>query len=117
MYSISFATQKANTASAVLECYASESYRKVTPAVFEISFKYKYSSGSDDVVMWDIVRESVSFELGRIFTTSLNNLSYSLFRNAVKNNAAASWTTNFKVNRKVLEKLIESIQGTMDSLD
>jgi len=116
MYSISFATQKANMASAVLECYASESYRKVTPAVFEISFKYKYSSGSDDVVMWDIVRESVSFELGRIFTTSLNNLSYSLFRNAVINNAAASWTTNFKVNRRVLEKLIENIQGTMDSL-
>ncbi|MGI6167808.1 MAG: hypothetical protein ACOYIA_06725 [Eubacteriales bacterium] len=117
MYSISFATQKANIASAVLECDASESYRKVTPAIFEISFKYKYSSGSDDVVMWDLIRESVSFELGRIFTTSLNNLSYKLFRDAAVNNAAASWTTNFQVNRRVLERMIDTIQNTINSLE
>ncbi|NLW74458.1 MAG: hypothetical protein GX057_06175 [Clostridiales bacterium] len=117
MYSISSVTKKANIASAVLECYASESYRRVTPAVFETSFKYKYSSGSDDVVMWDIIRESVSFELGRIFTTSLNNLSYSLFRNAVVNNSAASWPSQFKANRKVIEKLIDAIQDTISSLE
>ncbi len=116
MYSISLATKNSNEAAAVLECYASESYRNVTPAVFETSFKYKYSSGNEDVVMWDIIRSTVSFELGRIFSTSLQNLSYSIFRNAVKNNTASSWTSQFKTYSKVINKCISDIQNTISSL-
>lgn len=117
IYSISSATSKANEAAAVLECDASESYRRVTPAIFETSFKYKYSSGNDDVAMWDLVRGNISFDIGRIFTTSMDNQTYKLFRNTLRDNAAASWSTQFKMYNKVLSKYVDNIQSTIDALD
>lgn len=117
MYSISSATSKATEAAAVLECDGFESYSKVTPAIFETSFKYKYSSGSDDVVMWDLVRENISFDLGRIFTSSMGNYTYSLFRHAVRDNTASSWASQFKTYKKILDKYVENIQQTIDDLE
>ncbi len=52
---------------AVLECMASESYRQVTPVLFDKCFKYKYATGTADTEIMTIIRDSTIFDLGRAF--------------------------------------------------
>jgi hypothetical protein len=116
MYSLSKATSSnADAATATLECLASEGYRTTTPEIFEKAFKYKYSSGEENIAMWDIIKSSVSFDLGRIFATSMGKLTYSLFRNALTNNQASSWFSTFAANEKALNAYLKTIMQSFES--
>ncbi len=115
MYSLSKAASDKSAAAATIECLASEGYRTTTPAIFEQAFKYKYSTGEENIVMWDIIKNSVSFDLGRIFTTSMNKLTYSLFRNALTNNQADKWFSTFAQNEKALNTYLEAIMKSFES--
>ena len=117
IYSVSIALsdEKANMAGAVLECMASESYRQVTPAVFETAMKLKYSTGEDDARMYDLIRETIQIDLGRIFTTPLKNISYSPFRSAC-NNGSTNWSSIIKAEGKVMGKLLDQIVTSLDTL-
>ena len=117
IYSVSIALsdEKANMAGAVLECMGSESYRQVTPAVFETAMKLKYSAGEDDSRMYDLVRDTIQFDLGRIFTTPLKNISYSPFRNAC-NNGQTNWVSIIKAEAKVMQKALDGIVTSLDKI-
>ena len=117
IYSVSIALneEQANMAGAVLECMGSESYRQVTPAVFETAMKLKYSAGEDDSRMYDLIRETIQIDLGRIFTTPLKNISYSPFRSAC-NNGNTNWTSIIKAESKVMAKLLDQIVTSLDNL-
>ncbi|MBO7176284.1 MAG: hypothetical protein J6W14_02815, partial [Clostridia bacterium] len=117
IYSVSIALseEKANMAGAVLECMASESYRQVTPAVFETAMKLKYSAGEDDSRMYDLVRDTIQFDLGRIFTTPLRNISYSPFRNACNNGNTHS-VSIIKAEAKVMQKALDQIVTSLDKI-
>ncbi len=93
-------------AAAVMECYASEGYRQVTPAIFEITLKIKYSDDATSAEMYDLIRESLSFDIGRIFSKSLVNQSD--FRNALANNQNA-WASVAKVRQKEMEKKLNNL--------
>ncbi len=64
---------------AFLEYYAYQSYLLVTPAVFELSLKVKYVEDSISGRMYDIVRESLIFDAGRIFNECLANVGGQAF--------------------------------------
>lgn len=117
IYSVSIALseEKANMAGAVLECMGSESYRQVTPAVFETAMKLKYSTGEDDSRMYDLIRETIQIDLGRIFTTPLKNISYSPFRSAC-NSGNTNWTSIIKAESKAMGKLLGQIVSSLDAL-
>lgn len=115
MYSISKMTANGAASAAVLECLASEAYRTTTPEIFEKAFKYKYSSGEENVVMWDIIKNAVSFDLGRIFTSSMGKLTYSLFRNALSKNQADSWFSTFAANESALDGYIKVIMKAFEA--
>lgn len=92
--------------SAYLETYASESYRQVTPELYEVSLKTKYVQESDSAKMYDIIRESLSFDLGRIFSASL--VGQSTFRNVIKDNQT-NWASQSKAIAKQMPKLLEKL--------
>ena len=58
---------------AVLEAFASESYRQVSPAYFEHALKVKYSRDNESAQMYDLVKSSVIFNFAISFTMSLND--------------------------------------------
>lgn len=64
---------------AVIECLASEAYRKTSPALFENNMKFRYTPDNagkgDGARMFDIIRGSISFDLGRIFSNILGVMS------------------------------------------
>ncbi len=96
MYSISSASKNANAAAAVLECLGSEGYRKVTPELFETVMKVKYTTDSTASYMYDLIKSCVYIDLGRIFCTELENVTYKLFRDRLTtgmNNYATQYAT------------------------
>ncbi len=104
LYAIPVGLSDPENVASVLECLASESYRQVTPAVFEISMKTKYSNDEVSSRMFDIARETVSFDLGILYCTSLNNLSYSLFRDSI-----ITGTGNYLVRYKAVKDTLNNL--------
>ena len=88
---------------AVVECMASESYRTVTPALFEESFKYKYSQDDNSAKMFDIARGTVVTDLSRIFSNTLN--AYKSWQKAIV--GSAGWSSTVKSNQRTWEKQLE----------
>ncbi len=113
LYTIPIGLSDPDNIAAVLECMASESYRQVTPAVFEISMKTKYANDDISSRMFDIARETVSFDLGIIYCTPLNNLTFSLFRNAIISKSA-NYLVAYEANKRVLEVALNNLVSTFD---
>ena len=93
-------------AGAIIECMASESYRTVSPALFEVALKFKYSQ--DDVAskMFDIAKSSVVFDLGRILSSSLGNPS-STWQSAITGGGA--WTTTVRAMSRPWNTKLEAL--------
>ncbi len=108
LYSIPLDVKDADLSAAVLECLASESYRRVTPALFETGFKVKYATDNESAAMFDIIRASVVFDFGRVFNDSFGGTTYSLFRNAVSG-GSTDWVSTATRQQKPLGKQIEKL--------
>ena len=106
LYAIPKDSQDPTMASAVMECFASESYRTTTPAVFEITLKLKYAQDDITGQMYDLIRQNVSFDIGRIFSSKL--IGQGLFRNSISGNRN-TWASDVKANLKPLQKKLEQL--------
>ncbi len=113
MYTVSIAAKHTDAAAAALEMLAAEGYQKVTPALFEISMKLKYSSDNEASRMYDIIRSTVSIDIGRIFATELNNFTYSTFRDRCVNNTASQWASAYKMAERKMKSLLTEINTAM----
>ena len=102
LYAISADVADPAMASAFIECFASEGYRKVTPAVFELSLKTRYVDDPISGRMYDIIRANITYDIGRIFSSDL--IGQATFRNAVKN--AAPWGSTAKQAARGLDKAL-----------
>ncbi len=107
LYSISLNCPYKDTCAAVLECLASNAYRLTTPAIFENNMKAKYSTDNINAQMYDIVRESVSFELGRFMNKYLSNITDIFFAALVNNDA--NWGSTAAKYSKVLDKQMQKV--------
>ncbi|MBO7376769.1 MAG: extracellular solute-binding protein, partial [Clostridia bacterium] len=110
LYAVTDSSTQPDAASAVLECLCSEGYRLITPALFELSMKIRYSTDNDASRMFQAIRDNISFDLGRIFTSSLENYPYSTFRAAVKAETSnRSYSTRAKEAESKMKKLSDSL--------
>lgn len=98
-------------ASAVMECFASESYRTTTPAVFEITLKLKYAQNDISGQMYDLIRKNASFDIGRFFAEKL--IGFDLFRVVIASNKS-TWVSDMKMNLKVFEKKLDNLQKAFE---
>jgi ABC-type glycerol-3-phosphate transport system substrate-binding protein len=108
LYGVPIDAREPNMSAAVLECLASESYRTVSPALFETAMKVKYSSDNAASAMYDIIRGSVVFDIGRIFNDSMNALTYGMFRSAVSGRNK-NWISTYTSNEKTLNRLFDGV--------
>ena len=89
---------------AVMECYASESYRILSPALYETTMKYRFTDDAVSSRMFDIVRATVIFDMGRIFASTLST-PCTTWENAVTN--SDSWKVAAKPQSNIWKKNIE----------
>lgn len=114
LYAISAGSNRKEAAAYMLEALASEGYRTVTPALFEVSMKVRYVDDPTAARMFDIVRASVSFDVGRIFTSSLNNYPFNIFRDAVTNND--SFLSSFNRKKVPLNAALKKFNEQFDKI-
>ena len=110
LYGIPQDSQDPDFAGAVLECWASESYRTVTPAVYELSFKYKYSQDDVSAQMFDLARSTVVLDLARIFSNSLG--AYKSWQKAIT--GSAGWASTVKANEKPWNNQLDKLRGIFE---
>ena len=115
-YVLSTASTHSEAAAATLELMAAKSYSNITPALFEEAMKIRYADQSEDSHMFDVIRESVVIDLGRLLSSQLQNLSYKLFRDAVSDNKATGWTSSQTANQKLFNRKITDINKALEKL-
>lgn len=98
--------------SAVMEALASESYRTVSPALFETAFKAKYAQDDKTAQMFDIIRSSAVFDFGRVFNDSMQSMTYSLFRSAVAD-SNTNWVSTYQAKEKSLDAALEKVVNAL----
>ncbi len=104
LYGIPLDARDPDLSSAVMEAMAYEGWKTVTPAVFETAMKLKYTHDTDSIRMLDIIRDSISFDFGRVFNSMLNSLTYTLFRGAAT--GTGNWSSALASSLKMLDKML-----------
>ena len=91
---------------AVIEALASYGYRLTTPALFETNMKYRYTTESkgDSIRMFDIIHDTIDFDLGRIFSNDLNYMSEIPSRCAANN---TSWAASMDRTKRDLDSRLK----------
>lgn len=97
--------------SVILEALCAESYRKVTPAYFDVALKNRYSRDETTAEMMDLIVDSVLINFESLYNESINNIWFVL-RTLIpqqSNNFASYWASREKVTKKTIEKAVEKI--------
>lgn len=110
LYAIPADIENPKMASAFIECFASEGYRQVTPAVFEISLKTRYVADSLSGYMYDIIRSNITYDVGRLFSGSL--IGQSTFRNAIAGGQV--WGTVAKQGSTALKRALKNLNNALN---
>ena len=101
-----------NMAGAVMEAMAAESYRKLTPAYYEIAMKVKYSRDDISSHMLDIIRDGAYLNFASIYNESIGN-PWFVMRLLIdgKNKDFASWIAkNEPTIQQKLDELVEAFK-------
>ncbi|MBO5701031.1 MAG: extracellular solute-binding protein [Clostridia bacterium] len=113
-YAIYTLSEDVNRAAAVLECWASEAYRLTSPALFETTFKLRYSDTSTESQMYDLIRAGITFDIGRLFNSSLGAMSDQWDNCAVE---GGSWAVKSKALNRTLSKQIQTITDSFKAIN
>ena len=98
--------EKLSMLTAVLECWASEGYRKTTPEIFYVNMMVKWSESPKEADMFQYVRNGIVFDLGRIFSDDLSYMSEMPSRAAATN---SSWINAYGAYKNQLNKKMENM--------
>ena len=104
--------------SAALELMCAESYKTVTPELFNEVLKYRYMRDDASGQMLDHLRAGLRMDFATINTLSLNSAGH-WFRNTVnsgKESAAASAASSLKAQTRVWEKALEKFIASYEGL-
>lgn len=109
MYAISANSKNIDCVSATLECLGSESYRLVTPAVFETAMKFKYTDDPVAAEMYDIIRDNISFDIGRLYAGTFSNATANLFRTTALSSPSSYTTAVQRYTKSIFPKAVTQI--------
>ena len=114
LYGVMVDCEEKTMMTAVLECWGSEAYRLTTPALFETNMKYKYSALDTSARMFDILRETSSFDQGRIYSNTLGPYMSEIISSTACD--GGSWATVAKIYKKMLPKQLDAIIKSFQSI-
>lgn len=112
LFSVPIDCQKVDIAGATMEAIAAENYRKVTPTVYDIAMKKKYSRDPESAAMIDLIQASVLINFESIYNESIGNPWFIMrFMMQNKNKDFASyWAKEQGKVEKALEKAVTQIR-------
>ncbi len=109
MYAVNSQSKKLEAAVTTLEAIGSENHRTVTPAVFEVAMKVRYTDDPQTSSMYDTLREGISFDIGRLYAETFKNGTANIFRTTAKSANPSGLLSNIKKNQKIFDNAIKTI--------
>ncbi|MBE6595530.1 MAG: hypothetical protein E7644_07005 [Ruminococcaceae bacterium] len=107
--------EAAQMLSAVLECWASESFRKCTPVIFELNMQLKYSETQDETDMCEYVRAGICFDLGRVLDALGFDGDARFFNAAYYGESwVAAYSSTYESEKIALEKFVQTLDLNLD---
>ena len=119
LYSIFAAKSKAEAdrAGAVLECMASEGHRRIAPVVFNTCLQLRYAKDGDTGKMFDLIREGVAFDIGRVYSRSaLDDITQRDWQRCVIDGNKV-WAAQTATIDAKLQALLDNLQALFDARD
>ncbi len=90
---------------ALLEAWSSLAYRQLQPEYFEVSLKARYSEDDEMAQVYDLLRESLNFDIGETFGALLGTPSGS-FRAALSDNNTG-WASTIASNLELWQTQLD----------
>ena len=112
LVSVPIDCQKVEVTGAVLEAMAAESWRRITPAIFDVALKYKYSRDPQSAEMIELIKESAYIPFAAVYNESIGK-PWFIMRNLMaqkSSNFASYWAKQQTVVEKGLAKAIAQIE-------
>ena len=114
LWAIPLAAKDPTMSAAIMENMAYEGYLNVIPAIFETSYKVKYNTTDSQLQsqVFDIVRGSLIFDIGRIMNSSFSNV-FGLIPDAINSNSgqfASAVARAQKAINKSVSKWLEKLE-------
>lgn len=109
IYAVNATSKKLEAAVTTLEAMGSENYRSVTPAVFEVAMKVRYSDDAQTSQVFDILKEGVSFDFGKLYGTSFGDVTSNLFPNTANSANYSSFLSQLKKSERIINKGIKDL--------
>ncbi|MBO5218979.1 MAG: hypothetical protein J6C52_06090 [Clostridia bacterium] len=109
VFAIPVTCKDSDAAAALLEALGAETYRKVTPAYFEVALKVKYSRDDETAQMLDLIVDSVKLDLATVFGQKLGGPT-DWFRDIVNSSAGCESAISTLASRET------SIMSGMDNV-
>ena len=113
MFCIPVTCRNTDAVGAAIEALCAESYRRVSPAYYEITLKNKYSRDDESSQMLDIIRDGVRFNFGGVNSISMDNVIITLrfLMAEKKTNFTSRYEKSEAKFQKLLDKLIDAYEN------
>ena len=98
--------------SAVMECMAYEAYVQINPTYYDIYVKLRYASDERLAAMYDLIRDSVTFDFIYLFSRNFKPMPGDLIKSCVLDPETKKWATVYAENQPTLTSSFESIVAT-----
>ena len=95
---VSFNARDMELSTAFLECMASEAYRQVGPTYFDTYVKLRYASNEKLAPMYDLVRDSVTFDLIYLYSLAYGTNPKDSVKSCITNPQKNSWSSLYASN-------------------
>ena len=106
-----------DSSSAVIECMAYESYRHVNPVYYDACIKLRYASDERLGKMYDLMRDSITFDFFYLFGGTFKVFPITPMRNCCQDPEKYSWSSIWQSNAEMwtgeFNQIVELYGGTV----
>ena len=102
--------------SAFIECMASESYRYLEPIYYENCIKLRFAPDERLAEMFDLVRDSISFDMNYVFRFVFQKDCDTWIRNCISQPTKYSWSSKWEEMRTTINSNFDQIIAYYDSV-
>ena len=118
IYGVASASDTPEIAAAYLHILGKYSYEITRPVFFDETMKLKYSENVDDSEMWDLVINSQSYDLGKVFCEQIGTGSptVSNFRDCIVQ-GTTDWGGKLNANRGPINNSLKTLNASLAELE
>ena len=110
MYGVNATSHNLEAAVTAIEAMGSENYRSVTPAVFEVAMKVRYTDDPQTAQVFDILKEGVSFDFGKLYSSTFGDAPANLFKETAMSTNASGLLSRLKAMQRIIDKGLSEVK-------